>query len=467
MKIQLENIGAIRYAELELGKFTVICGLNNSGKTYITYVVYGFLFFWNYIFQIPIDVEIIKNLKDSGVYSISTSDYLLKSSSIINQACHEYKKQLASVFAAQNSKFYESDFKIDISLGDIVVMKKEYAGELSSSNKKTKLTYTKNSNNDVISLTLFSEENKAREIPDDIISQTISDAVKKVVFSSVFPNIFIASAERTGAAIFRRELNFARNKILEAISKKDSEIDPLFLLREGKSDYAWPVNHNVEFVRSIESISRHESDVYINHRELINAFNDILGGDYEISNKDELFFTPYSKSNIKTKLTMDESSSSVRSLLDIGFFIKHSAQFGDLLMIDEPELNLHPKNQRKITRLLANLVNCGINIFVTTHSDYILRELNNLILLNGDRPHLSNIITREGYRKSELLKASELKIYTADESFVMLPNGKRKVKVSTLVPISVDDEYGIHSSSFDDEINDMNRIADDIAFGGQ
>ena len=51
-------------------------------------------------------------------------------------------------------------------------------------------------------------------------------------------------------------------------------------------------------------------------------------------------------------------------------------------MVDEPELNLHPENQRRMARLFARLVNVGVKVFVTTHSDYIVKELNTLILLN-------------------------------------------------------------------------------------
>ncbi len=46
MKIIVENLGTIRYGELELGNFTVLCGKNNSGKTYVTYALYGFIDFW-------------------------------------------------------------------------------------------------------------------------------------------------------------------------------------------------------------------------------------------------------------------------------------------------------------------------------------------------------------------------------------------------------------------------------------
>ena len=465
MKIRIENIGVIRYAEVEMGKLTVLCGINNSGKTYVTYALYGFLFFWNNMFHIPIGNEAVKKLKDSGVCFMSADEYAALAPRIIEQAYNDYTNQLSSVFSAQKNKFRNSTFKIDVSAEEVAIMERDHSGGISSPNTKTKLTYHKNANEDEIAFTLFTEENGAREIPDFIVSQTMSQAIKEIVFGSVFPNTFIASAERTGAAIFRRELNFARNKILDAISKKDSEIDPLFLLREGKSDYAWPVDHNVDFVRNLEDVSKSESDIYINHKTIIDDFYDILGGNFQITDKDEILFTPTYEINNKIQLTMDESSSSVRSLLDIGFYLKHVARFGDLLMIDEPELNLHPKNQRKLARLLASLINSGLKIFITTHSDYILRELSNLILLGGSSSHLSEIITREGYKNEELMKASDLKIYTAQEGSVVIPNGKRKTTVKTLVPVPVDDEYGIHSSSFDDVINEMNRITDDIMLG--
>jgi predicted ATPase len=61
----------------------------------------------------------------------------------------------------------------------------------------------------------------------------------------------------------------------------------------------------------------------------------------------------------RVKLEIGESSSAVRSLLDLGFYMKHIAKPNDLLIIDEPELNLLPENQRLITQVLANLVNIG------------------------------------------------------------------------------------------------------------
>ena len=467
MKFTLEHFGTIRYAELEMGDFTIICGENNSGKTYVTYAVYGFMYFWDNVYQIDIDKSIIDKIKDAGFYNLPLSQIVEGAPRIIEKACREYTSQLASVFSAHDSKFERSVFKIDFSLDELIIDEREHTGGMHSTSTKTGLRCVKDAGGSDLTITLFSEDGEARDVPDFIVIQAINNALKSIVFSSILPNTFIASAERTGAAIFRRELNFARNKILDKMSKKDAEFDPFILLSQIKSDYAWPVDHNVDFARNLEDVFKSESDILKNHKSILDAFADILGGSYHVTDKDGLFFSPSNKnSGRKMQLTMDESSSSVRALLNIGFYLKHIAQARDMLVIDEPELNLHPSNQRKMARLLASLINCGIKIFITTHSDYILRELNNLLLLNGEKPHLAQIAKREGYVKTELLVSSRLRVYSAQVGPIKLPGNSKKTQHQTLVAIPIDDEIGIHSSSFDDVINDMNRITDDITFGG-
>ena len=126
---------------------------------------------------------------------------------------------------------------------------------------------------------------------------------------------------------------------------------------------------------------------------------------------------------------MDESSSAVRSLLDVGFYLRHVAKRGDLLMVDEPELNLHPENQRRIARLFARLINLGVRVFVTTHSDYIVKELNTLIMLNHDRPGLRRIAERAGYRPEELVSGDRVRVYIAEKAPMKLKNGSRENRV--------------------------------------
>ena len=93
-------------------------------------------------------------------------------------------------------------------------------------------------------------------LPPELIKDMISDNMNEMIFGQLFPSPFIASAERTGGAIFRRELNFARNRLLEEMSRADKEIDPMKLLFKSYQDYALPVKVNVDFTRQLESIAK-------------------------------------------------------------------------------------------------------------------------------------------------------------------------------------------------------------------
>ena len=138
-----------------------------------------------------------------------------------------------------------------------------------------------------------------------------------------------------------------------------------------------------------------------------------------------------------------------------------------MLMVDEPELNLHPENQRRVARLFARLVNLGIRVFITTHSDYLIKELNTLIMLNHDKKHLKQIMQNEGYNKEELLKAEQVRVYIAEEKLVKKPGNKKRSRCLTLVPADIDPELGIEARSFDTTIDEMNRIQESILFSGE
>ena len=137
-------------------------------------------------------------------------------------------------------------------------------------------------------------------------------------------------------------------------------------------------------------------------------------------------------------------------------------------MIDEPELSLHPANQRRIARLFARLVNLGVKVFITTHSDYIVKELNTLIMLNHDKPHLKRITEENGYQQSELIRSDQVKVYMTQEALVPLEEGqKRRRKGLTLAEADIHPELGIEAPSFDGTIDDMNRIQADIVWGAE
>lgn len=462
MKIYLKNLGPLKDAEFELGDFTIICGDNNNGKTYATYGLYGFLTYWREAFRLEIEPAKMDELFKVGTTLISINEYTQKADEIISRGCTAYKEQLPVVFSSPEKRFEESSFQVRIdSKHDINPIGRF---ELTLGAAKSQLfTIKKEANDPNVSITLLVSAQNLK-IPKAVVIRTIADALKDILFGHLFPKPFIASAERTGAAIFRKELNFSKRRILAELHKSD-DVDPYDLVFNISNDYALPVEANVKFARSLESIFKKTSFITKQHKSLLDEFFDIIGGTYQVTKDDVLH---YIQKKGKVKLTLDESSSAVRSLLDIGFYLRHQAEPGDILMIDEPELNLHPSNQRKVARLLAKLVNIGIKVFVTTHSDYIIKEINTLLLLKRDQPHLKAIKEKEKYFDNELLKPEQIRLYMAKEGQRLLDGNQNKTRCQTLIPASINlDEGGIEVSTFDDTIDAMNRIQDEIIWGGE
>ena len=459
MKVKVKNLGALKQAEFTVGDLTIICGGNNTGKTYATYALYGFLSAWRQVLSIDIDFDLLDRLLNDGVVRIDLKEYVARAEKIIAEACKVYTQQLPKIFAAQADRFQKTEFQVSIDSQNIH-LESELDVKTRSANVEL-LATTKSKESTLLVVTLLVEEEQFR-LPRDILKQVISETIKNLIFNQIFPRPFIASAERTGAAIFRKELNFARNRLLEEMGQADKNINPIELLFKVYQDYALPVEKNVDFTRQLETIVKKSSFLAENHLDVLADFADIIGGEYTVTRNDELYYVPKGK---RVKLSMDESSSAVRSLLDIGFYLRHEAKLGDLLIIDEPELNLHPENQRRVARLFARLVNLGIKIFITTHSDYIIKEINTLIALNHDKPHLKRIAREEGYRQEELISSDLVKVYIAKEELILLEGRKRKTKCHTLIPAQIDPELGIEASSFDTTIETMNRIQEAIVWG--
>ncbi len=460
MKISAKNLGVLKQAEFELGDLTLVCGGNNTGKTYVTYALFGFLWRWERWLEVEIPPHVIETLLREGLARVDLTT--INPNDILKSGCEKYTRGISRIFAASASRFADTEFEIFLApetmppIQDLSLERKIRSAE----DDFLSLSKMAGENDLVVSLLM---ENGNEALPKAMVKEIISDGIVELFFGPCLPQPFISSAERTGAVIFRKELNFARNRLLEEMSRADSHIDPMELLFKSYQDYSLPIQINVDFIRKLETISQKDSFLFTHHSHLLSDFADIIGGEYLIGSNDTIYFKPR---NTQLKLAMNETSSAVRSLLDVGFYLRHVAKRGDLLMVDEPELNLHPTNQRRMARLFARLVNLGIRVFVTTHSDYFVKELNTLIMLKQDKPYLQEIAQTEGYRSEELITADKIRVYIAEKALIKLENRSRRSQHHTLRSAHINPEFGIEASSFDDTIHQLNDIQDAIIWGG-
>ena len=286
MKIKFKNLGPLRQAEFELGDFTIICGCNNTGKTYATYALFGFLDFWhNSSFGIlDIHTSNIDRLIENASIQIDLDDYVKKASNILKDASKLFSKRLPEFFASNEKHFLETEFSINIDSSNIKIQTDKYERTLGSPKEKI-LQIIKNEDENILNVSLLGGKNQVRFHPE-FLQRIIGDSIKDVVFGSHLPRPFIASAERTGAAIFRKELDFTRNRLIEQMGLSKGKLKQAKLLElifdEGISGYALPVRRNVDFMGDIEALSKKDSFIVKNHKDILSDFSDIIDGEYRV-----------------------------------------------------------------------------------------------------------------------------------------------------------------------------------------
>jgi len=109
------------------------------------------------------------------------------------------------------------------------------------------------------------------------------------------------------------------------------------------------------------------------------------------------------------EIPLHRSSSTVSELAPVFLYLKHIVAEQSLLFIEEPEAHLHPENQRRLARFLVRLLNAGLNLVITTHSELLLEQLNNHML--------AGVLQRKppgrdlAYSEEEVLKRDDVAVF--------------------------------------------------------
>ena len=87
----------------------------------------------------------------------------------------------------------------------------------------------------------------------------------------------------------------------------------------------------------------------------------------------------YQPNKTAETIRLARASSMESELAPVVLFLRSTITRDDMLIIEEPEAHLHPEMQVKFTRFLASVVRSGVRIVMTTHSEWVLEELANLV----------------------------------------------------------------------------------------
>ena len=117
----------------------------------------------------------------------------------------------------------------------------------------------------------------------------------------------------------------------------------------------------------------------------------------------------YTDEDTNREVSSKMLSTSIHEMALLSIYLKYVVKKDDLLIIEETEAHLHPKNQRILVKYIVRAVNNGLKVMLTTHSDYVIEQFNNFIRLHRiDSTGLDEF----DYTHEEVLYHEDISIYT-------------------------------------------------------
>ena len=417
--IKIKNFGPIKYADIDVAPLTLFVGSNSSGKSYSAILIHSLLNPFN---RNP------PNLSHN--FSLKSLECLLKNN-----------RELFDEFNGEFLRYIDS--KPDFSKEPFVFPEEKFdklvydgAGEYYSYVVENKLKDNFSSNLDKLNNIIdgqcfdisfnnieFKNDNGLIKLKNFSNNHNSDDNDDGEVILSVF--------RKNGDVLIK--LNYM--VLLELTDKK--EIFPSFIYGLLSEALFYNLKQNSYYIPASSYRIYHDFNSYLSNeingsvkpsnleKELLTKLlnnkisnkgpfhdlandmsNEILDGNLIFGDvNDEI---PLVDKRYDADFDFSLVSSSVKELSALIKYLKDELEVGDILIIEEPENHLHPKNQRILVKYLVNAVNLGLNIILTTHSDYILEQFNNFIRLGEvSKDKLSQL----GYCDEDILNFKDIGVY--------------------------------------------------------
>ena len=274
------------------------------------------------------------------------------------------------------------------------------------------------------------------------ISLNITDKFDNIDFENTskildINKIYFFPAERSGAVLFYKQLFQSGNDILRKF-----ELSRDVNILKDVSNYPEPINEYMKFLnRDFEN--RNETEIYKN---VFVNIEDIIDGEILVRDDKILY-----KNKKDFELEMGLVSSTVKTLVGFYLYIKYCAKEGDIIFIDEIELNLHPRNQLELIKLFNILTKYGIKFIVSTHSPLIMQEINNMILYEEKKKNsnIEKVNIEYNVNQNYGIDKDDINVWFLNDGTV------NELKV---------DEEGVETSTFNKVVAKINNFYQDLYF---
>jgi len=393
MDVKVSNFGPIHRAHIDVSTLTIIIGKNNLGKSYLSQLIYvfqtlsrrerigpSFLFEdsrYRRLTRFRIDPESL-NIIQTTLEGEKGEDKRYRD--VANRIMKSNLENIIDQYSRQTKSLLEETYGVD--LIDLINMNSEECTIECSYTKFATLTvkidraegFSFNINLDETRV-LAALYNSLRRMGERIDVERRRNAEYYSILYEVMENQIFGRREKQSIYI-----PAGRAGLLEGIDIVSQALMQLTTIAPIRGLSIPPLSGTTSQFYSLWIGLRGVSSDF---ERITNKFLSIIGGEIKfIRSKDSLqrsiLYVIKNGAN-EMSLNIIHAASMVKELTPIYLLIQELGRKGTTFIIEEPESHLHPGNQLELVNIFAELVNNGLNLILTTHSDIILRKISNLM----------------------------------------------------------------------------------------
>lgn len=409
-KITIHKLGPVNDCELEINDFTIFTGPQGSGKSTIAKSVFFF-----------------KNIKNILLAQFR-KQWLLKNTLTEEELQFSLRKRTEREVRSNFLQIFGTTWYMDMSMSLTCIYKDGRSIAVSLKEDSLSPNYIWIEFSPDLTRFINSLEYRMPKEPAPIPQELLRDIKEKIdtFFDDDAETIYIP-AGRSMITLLSTQLNYIYSSMDDTQKRNLDYCTQNYLERilQLKPSFALSI---VQMIQSTLNLT----DTRLNKQLLFSAaelMKRILQGEYRNVDGEERLLVSENR-YVKINFASSGQQEAVWILNVIFYYLLSNKKA--YFIIEEPESHLFPNAQKLITEFIAMAKNDGKNqIFITTHSPYILGTINNLLYAHRisrivDKTELDKIIPKDTWIRFSKLSAFFVKdgqvISCTDDEFESIEN---------------------------------------------
>ncbi len=371
MRFRVEHLGQIASAELDIRPLTLLVGRNNTNKTWAAYALYGLLQQAAWGFYVGMSESLLARRAEHAAIRRAIAPWVDKLVTAAFDPAGSGTQTGGAFMKVSRSELLPAEvqtftFHLDTEeLADLLAVPLErtaassatlelLATEEPAAPKQLEIDIKTGSLFVSTHVDDFLDENQMFFRSQDELREMLESVLGDFALKSI-RNVYPLPAERKALVAIYNHLRDAIEKTLPRPAADFVDLLRMAQSRRAGDMELWDLSPATHLLRGI------------------------LEGSVDYAPAGPGWQPVYTPQQASFTLPIQAASSLVRAMAGLDLILGELCK-GDVLVIDEVEMNAHPATQLALVELLCTLVREGVYVIMTSHSPYVVDHLNNLML---------------------------------------------------------------------------------------